>query len=61
MLIINMIFLKLHLTIEGSNMVFYALASAGPPREMLKPEPERRGFQPLLRGPADVNVSEKHV
>ena len=31
------------------------------PREMLQPEPERRGFQPLLRGPADVNVSEKHV
>ena len=23
---------------------------------MLKPEPERRGFQPLPRGPADVNV-----
>ena len=31
------------------------------PREMLKPEPERRGFQPLPRGPADVNVSEKHI
>ena len=31
------------------------------PREMLKPEPERRGFRPLPRGPADVNVSEKHV
>ena len=31
------------------------------PTEMLKPEPERRGFQPLPRGPADVNVSEKHV
>ena len=42
-------------------MVFYALISAGPPREMLKPEPERREFQPLPRGLADVNVSEKHV
>ena len=31
------------------------------PREMLKPKPERLRFQPLPRGPADVNVSEKHV
>ena len=32
------------------------------PREALKPEPERRGFQHLPRGPADVlNVSEKPV
>ena len=31
------------------------------PREMLRPEPERRGFQPLPRGLIDVNVSEKHV
>ena len=31
------------------------------PRDMLKPEPERRGFQPLLRSPADFNVSENHV
>ena len=31
------------------------------PREALKPEPERRGFQHLSRGPADVNVPEKHV
>ena len=31
------------------------------PREVLKSEPERRGFQHLPRGPADVNVSEKHV
>ena len=30
-------------------------------RKMLKPEPERRGFQPLPRGSADVNVSEKRV
>ena len=30
-------------------------------REMLNPEPERGGFQPLPRGPVDVNVSEKHV
>ena len=29
------------------------------PREMLKPEPERRRLQPQPRGPADVNVSEK--
>ena len=27
----------------------------------MKPEPERRGLQHLPRGPADVNVSEKHV
>ena len=25
-------------------------------RESLKQEPERRGFQPLLRGPVDVNI-----
>ena len=31
------------------------------PREVLKPKPERRGFQQLPTGPADVNVSEKHV
>ena len=31
------------------------------PREVLKPEPERRGFQDLPRRPAYVNVSEKHV
>ena len=42
-------------------MVFHALTSAGPPSEMLKPEPKRQGFQPLRRGPADVNVSEKHA
>ena len=29
--------------------------------EVLKPEPESRGLQHLPRGPADVNVSEKHV
>ena len=28
--------------------------------EVLKLEPERQGFQHLPRGPADVNVSEKH-
>ena len=32
-----------------------------PPREVLKPEPERRGFQHLPTCPADVNVSENHV
>ena len=31
------------------------------PREVLKPEPEKGGFQHLPRGPADVNVSERHV
>ena len=30
-------------------------------REMLKPEPERRGFQPLPSGLAYVNASEKRV
>ena len=41
-------------------MIFYALTfSMGP--KVLHPEPERRGFQHLLRDPADVNVSEKHV
>ena len=25
------------------------------------PVPERRGFQHLSKGPADVHVSEKHV
>ena len=28
---------------------------------MLKLEPEKRGFQHLPRGPADANISEKHV
>ena len=42
-------------------MVFYALTSAVLRGGMLKPEPERRGFKPLPRGPADVNASEKHV
>ena len=27
----------------------------------MNPESERRGFQPLPRGPVDVNISEKHV
>ena len=44
----------------GSNMIFFALTSAGP-QGRLKPEPEWRGFQHLPRGPADVIVSEKHV
>ena len=30
-------------------------------KEVLKPEPERRGFQHFPRGPTDVNVSEKHA
>ena len=35
--------------------IFWAL------REVLKPEPERLGSPHIWRGPADVNVSEKHV
>ena len=31
------------------------------PREAFKPKPERRGFQHLPRGPANVNLSGKHV
>ena len=31
------------------------------PREMLKPEPERPGFQHAPKGPADLNVSEKRL
>ena len=43
-------------------MIFYALTSTcWVSREVLKPEPERRGFHHLPRGPANVNVSEKHV
>ena len=42
-------------------MIFYALTSAGPPREVLKPEAERRGIYPLPRGSVDDNVSEMHV
>ena len=30
-------------------------------KEMLKLEPERRGFQSLPRGSVDVNVLEMHV
>ena len=42
-------------------MIFYALTSAGPRGGVLKSELGTRGFQHLPRGPADVNVSEKHV
>ena len=31
------------------------------PREVLKPEHEMQEFQHLPRGPADINVSERHV
>ena len=31
------------------------------PRELLKPEPGRPGFQHLPRGPADKSISENHV
>ena len=30
-------------------------------REVLKPDPERRGFEHLPRGPADVNVQETRL
>ena len=36
-------------------MIFYALTSAGPEGSV------QFGFQHFPRGPADVNVSEKHV
>ena len=50
-------------------MSFYALTSAGhqgmssnpSPDDVLKSQSERRGFQHFQRGPADVNLSEKHV
>ena len=42
-------------------MFFYAVTSSGPPGVVLKPEPERRGFEQPLRGLADVSVSENHV
>ena len=45
----------------GIKHVFLCINICWAAREMLKPEPERRGFQPLPRCPADVNVSEKHV
>ena len=47
--------------IVGIKHGFLCINICWAPREMLNPEPERRGFQPLLRGPADINVSEKHV
>ena len=45
----------------GYKYEFLCINICWAPREVLKPEPERRGFQYLLRGPADVNLSEKHV
>ena len=45
----------------GIKLDFLCINIYRAPREMLKPEPERRGFQPLPRGLVDVNVSEKHV
>ena len=41
---------------KGLNMII-----CWAPREVLKPEPERQGFQHLPRVPADVNASKKHV
>ena len=49
------------LSIRGIQHDFLCINIARPPRDVLKPEPERRGFQHLPKGPADVNVSEKHV
>ena len=45
----------------GIKLDFLCIYICRAPREMLKPEPERQEFQPLPRGPVDVNVSEKHV
>ena len=45
----------------GNKHDFLCINICRAPREMLKLEPERRGFPSLLRGPVDVNVSEKHV
>ena len=56
----QVIVLDLSLTI-GIKHGFLCINICWAPREMFKPEPERRGFQPLPRGPADVNVSEKPV
>ena len=42
-------------------MIFLCINICWAKREVLKPQPERRGFQHLPRGPADVNVSKKHV
>ena len=45
------------------NSIFLCFIICRAPREVLKPESERRGFQyqHLPRDPADVNVSENHV
>ena len=45
----------------GIKHVFLCINICWALRGMLKREPERRGFQPLPRCPADVNVSEKRV
>ena len=45
----------------GTKYDFQCINICWAPREVLKPEPERQVFQHLPRGPADVNVSEKHV
>ena len=45
----------------GIKHVFLCINICWATRGMLKPESERRGFQPLPRCPADVNVSEKRV
>ena len=53
---------KAHMTdniVHSSNNIgikhdFLCINNCRAPREMLNPEPERRGFQPFLRGPVDV-------
>ena len=40
---------------------FLCINGCWAPREMLTPESEIQRFQHLPRGPADVNISEKHV
>ena len=53
------------LALEWSNIGithdFLCINICWAPREMLKPKPQRRGFQHLPRVPACVNVSENHV
>ena len=47
--------------IRGIKHDFICINICWAPREVLKPEPERWGFQHLPRGTVDVNVSENHV
>ena len=49
------------LFIIGIKHAFLCIHICWAPREVLKPEPEWRRFHHLPRGPADVNVPQKHV